>query len=164
MKMAAELFGITVREGIEGRSLNQHTVEQVCGPLKTTVFLFEGDDGLRVCLITSHYLTHFYRFSNLFRKRVAEALDLPFEQVLSFSSHNHCAVKMVHNQYGFGRAERDLWLEEKDLTDEGLELLQRCVEGGLDALEDQAHQSARIWNTVPKDTGAAIIELALSLR
>jgi hypothetical protein len=40
-------------------------------------------------------------------------------------------------------------------------LYQRYVEGGLDALEDQAHQSARIWNTAPKDTGAAIIGLAL---
>ena len=122
MKMAAETFGITVREGIEGRALNRNIVEKVCGPLETTVFLFESDDGQRVCLITTHFMTHSYRFSNLFRKRVAEALDLPFAQVLSFSSHNHCVVKMVHDQYGFGRAERDLCLEEKDLTEEGLEL------------------------------------------
>jgi len=127
MKLAAETFGITVREGVEGRSLTRHKVGKVYGPLKTTVFLFE-DGETRVCLITSHFLTHFYRFSNLFRKRVAEALDLPFSQVLSFSSHNHCAVKMVRDQYGFGKSERDLFLEEKDLSDEGLELLNRCVE------------------------------------
>ncbi len=128
MKMAAETFGITVREGLEGRTLNKHVVEEVCGPLKTTLFLFEDDDGQRTCLITSHYLTHSYRFSNLFRKRLAAALDLPFARVLSFSSHNHCVVKMVHDQYGFGKAERDLFLEEKDLTEEGLELLNHCVE------------------------------------
>ncbi|MEZ5275293.1 MAG: carbohydrate porin [Opitutaceae bacterium] len=127
MKMAAQTFGITVAEGIEGRSLTRQKVGKVVGPLKTTVFLFE-DGETRICLITSHFLTHFYRFSNLYRKRIAEALGLPFAQVLSFSSHNHCAVKMVHDQYGFGRAERDLWLEEKDLTDEGLELLRRSID------------------------------------
>jgi hypothetical protein len=144
MKMAAETFGITVREGIEGRALNRNIVEKVCGPLETTVFLFEGDDGQRVCLITTHYMTHSYRFSNLFRKRVAEALDLPFAQVLSFSSHNHCVVKMVHDQYGFGRAERDLWLEERNLTSEGLELLQRCVDVSR-KLPDRMERVAVKW-------------------
>ena len=38
----------------------------------------------------------------------------------------------------------------------------RYVEGGLDALKDQAPQPARVWNKVPEQTSAAIIELALT--
>lgn len=126
MRMAAVTFGITVSEGIEGRSLTASKVEKVIGPLNTTIFLFEDGD-LRTCLITSHFINHFYRFSNLLRKRVAEALGLPFAQVLSFSSHNHCAVKLVLDQYGFGLNERDRFLTEPDLTEEGRELIRCCV-------------------------------------
>ena len=38
----------------------------------------------------------------------------------------------------------------------------RYVQGGLDALQDQTPQPARVWNKVPKQTSAAIIELALT--
>ena len=126
MKVAAQSFDITPRTGCEGRSLTAARVEKVFGPLKTTVFLFEKEDT-RLCLITSHFLNHYYRFSNLLRKRVADALQLPFDRVLSFSSHNHCAVKLVLDQFGFGKSERDLWLDENDLSGEGRELLQGCV-------------------------------------
>ena len=134
MQVAAETFALTVPEGIEGRSLISQRVEKICGPLKTTVFLIE-DEGVRVCLVTSHHLTHYYRFTNLFRRRVAEAAGLPFGHVLSFSSHNHCAVKLVEDQYGFGLAERDRFLEETDLTREGRELIARAkaVVRGLSA-------------------------------
>lgn len=127
MKLAATTFEITHHEGIEGRSLTPQTVGKVFSPLKTTVFLFE-DGEERLCLITSHFMNHFYRFSNALRKQVALAIDLPFERVLSFSSHNHCAVKLIHDQYSWGEAGRDLFLEEKDFTDEGNELIRRCVE------------------------------------
>ena len=38
----------------------------------------------------------------------------------------------------------------------------RYVEGGLEALEDQPPQPTRVWNKVPEEIGAAIIELALT--
>ena len=38
----------------------------------------------------------------------------------------------------------------------------RYVEGGLEALEDQPPQPTRVWNKVPGEIGAAIIELALT--
>ncbi len=37
----------------------------------------------------------------------------------------------------------------------------RYVEGGLDALTDQPPRPTRVWNKVPEETAAAIIELAL---
>ena len=37
----------------------------------------------------------------------------------------------------------------------------RTVGGGLEALEDQPPQPTRVWNKVPEETAAAIIELAL---
>jgi transposase InsO family protein len=38
----------------------------------------------------------------------------------------------------------------------------RYVEGGLDALQDEASQPTRVWNKLPEQTSAAIIELALT--
>ena len=38
----------------------------------------------------------------------------------------------------------------------------RYVEGGLDALKDRPAQPTRVWNKVPEQTSAAIIDLALS--
>jgi putative transposase len=38
----------------------------------------------------------------------------------------------------------------------------RYVEGGLDALEDRPPKPTRVWNKVPEETGAEIIELALA--
>ena len=38
----------------------------------------------------------------------------------------------------------------------------RYVQGGLDALQDEPPQPTRVWNKVPKQTSAAIIELALT--
>ena len=40
---------------------------------------------------------------------------------------------------------------------------QRYVEGGLDALKDQAPQPSRVWNKVPEETAAAIVALALGV-
>ncbi len=38
----------------------------------------------------------------------------------------------------------------------------RYIEGGLDALTDEPPQPTRVWNKVPEETAAAIIELALA--
>lgn len=124
MKVAAETFAIMPRLGSEGRSLTAAKVERVFSPLKTTVTLIESD-GERLCLVSSHLMTHRYRFSNLLRKRVAEQLNLPMERVLNFSSHNHCTVKLEQVQYAFGKFERDLWLGEDELVEEGRELIER---------------------------------------
>ncbi len=38
----------------------------------------------------------------------------------------------------------------------------RYVEGGFDALEDRPPRPTRIWNKIPEETGAEIVELALT--
>ncbi len=122
MKVAAETFALTPRVGREGRSLTAAKVERVFSSLKTTLTLIEAE-GERLCIISSHFMTHHYRISNPLRLRVAQALGLPMERVLSFSSHNHCAVKLVERQYAFGENERDLWLSDDELSEDGRVLL-----------------------------------------
>lgn len=127
MKVAAETFAILPKLGSEGRSLSAAPVERIFSPLKTTVTLIESG-GERVCLISSHFMTHYYYFSNLLRQRVSEKLGLPMERVLDFSSHNHCTVKLVEQQYQFGRRNRDLWMDPAELSDEGRELIDRAAD------------------------------------
>jgi hypothetical protein len=59
--------------GSVGRSLTAAKVERIFSPLKTTVTLIEAE-GERLCIISSHFMTHYYRFSNLLRQRVSERL------------------------------------------------------------------------------------------
>lgn len=125
--MAAEVFEVTPRVGSEGRSLTAAKVERVFTPLQTAVFLLRHDDDTLLCLICSHFMTHYYRFSNLLRDAVAAELALDRERVLSFSSHNHCAVKLVREQYGFGKHERHLRLDPGELTEEGSAVLEGAV-------------------------------------
>ena len=37
----------------------------------------------------------------------------------------------------------------------------RYVEDGIDGLEERKPKPVRVWNKVPKETGSAIVELAL---
>ena len=57
------------------------------------------------------------------RERVGQVLGIPPEQVLCFSSHNHCCVKLTENQFVFGQPDPDLGPPEEVLTDMGRELL-----------------------------------------
>jgi len=121
--LSAETIDVTPRAGGEGRSLTAAKVEQVYTPLKTTIFLVQDGAQEPLCLICSHFMTHYYRFSNTFRAAVAERLKIDMSRVLSFSSHNHCAVKLVEKQYSFGRQERDVYLPINELSEDGQSLL-----------------------------------------
>lgn len=127
IKAAAETFSINVRKGSQGRTLLKNTASKVFSPLKSSVILLKEGE-LKIAILTSHFLTHYYRPSNIIRHRVGQALGIPATQVLCFSSHNHCVVKLNHNQYSLGLPEPDLVLPESELTWEGAELLKAYVE------------------------------------
>jgi len=97
LNFAAAQFETMPRAEEEADSRTRARVEQVAGPLKTTVMLLEDGDT-RVCLITTHFgWTTPINVCDLFRNTVATALGLPVSQVLLCSSHNHCCVAFASN-------------------------------------------------------------------
>lgn len=130
LQVSAESFSIRPKEGSEGRTLMKNQASKIFTPLTSSIFLLRDGD-LLVAVLTSHFMTHYYRFSNITRKRVGEALGIPPEQVFCFSSHNHCVVKLNENQYSFGNPQPDLVLPETELTDDGRELLEKYVDAAV---------------------------------
>lgn len=126
LQVAAQTFELHVKPGTEGRTLLGNITGKVYMPLKSSVVLLE-QDGRRVVLLTSHLLTHYYNVSNIYRRHVAAALGISRDDVLVFSSHNHCTVKLMHNQYSIGRDDYNLHLPESELTPVGDELLRQYV-------------------------------------
>ena len=126
IRVAAETFSVTPRLGSEGDFLSKEKVSSVYGPLKTTITLIE-DEQTSVCVITSHFLTHIYPYSNLLRERVAEALRISRERVFSFSSHNHSCVQLTLTLPQWGAFQYDALFTEDELTWEGKELLKESV-------------------------------------
>lgn len=131
MRVSAETFTIAPKAGVTGQSLTGAGVERVYGGLQTTLTLIE-DAGQRLCILSSHAVTHFYRFANVLRPAVAEALSLDASRVLCFSSHNHCALHAfdpTHRLAICGRLDDDEPpLKLDDLTPAGRELLERSCE------------------------------------
>lgn len=126
IKAAAATFEILPRAGSEGRILLDNVPARIFTPLKNSVVLLE-ERGRRVALLTSHFITHNYRVSNLYRRAVAEALGIPRGDVLCFSSHNHCVVKLFRSRPIWGQNDEALDLPESELTWEGQELLRLYV-------------------------------------
>ncbi len=126
LKVAAETFALMPRAGSEGRTLLGNTASTIFMPLKSTIVLLEQGDE-KLVLLTSHLMTHYYRFSNILRRHVAAALGLDRARVLVFSSHNHCSVKLNRQQYSFGLSEHDVELPDEELTPEGAELVHSYV-------------------------------------
>lgn len=123
---AAETFSILPRSGGTGRG-TAAKVNRVFGPLKSSVILLR-DENTTIVLLTSHFITHFYRISNLLRQRVARALEIQRDRVVCFSSHNHCVVNLAKTHHSVRDPEPDVVLAEDELTWEGEELLKGCVE------------------------------------
>lgn len=130
IQLAAATFEVHARPGSAGRTLIGNTASHVFMPLKSSVFIIvEGERML--ALLTSHWMCHHYKFSNLARTRVAEALDIPISQVVLFSSHNHCVVALNEKQYHHGHYNPDEIIPESDLTVEGAELMRGFVDNAV---------------------------------
>lgn len=126
LNAAAATFEITPRLNSEGRTLLGNKAGKIFSPLKSSIIILD-DGGQRIVLLTSHFMTHYYRISNIMRRHVAKALNLSREQILVFSSHNHCTTKLIESQYSFGNDEHDLELPDEELTPEGEQVLEQYV-------------------------------------
>lgn len=126
IQLAATTFEVHAKSGSSGRTLLGNTVSHVFTPLKSSVFIIrDGDQTLAI--LTSHFMCHYFRFTNLLRSRVAETLGIPVNNVVVFSSHNHCTVKLNDKQYHHGIYDPDFILPESELTEERAELMQGFI-------------------------------------
>jgi len=80
------------------------TIRNVAGPLKTVLTLLSCDD-VELCLITTALSPLGSMTSPLVRSTVAREVGLPLENVLIFSSHNHCIPLLA-------ASERPAWQQE----------------------------------------------------
>ncbi len=97
LRAAALEFELAPEQNADTDSRTGVRVERVVGPLKTTIVLLE-DGGDRVCLITTHFAgTTPVNVSKLFRTAIAEELNIPLQNVLLCTSHNHCSAVFARN-------------------------------------------------------------------
>jgi len=105
LRIAALQFGIAPEPDAESDSRTGVRAVEVVGPLKTTVMLLD-DGAARVCLVTTHFgWTTPVNVCELFRRTIADDMELSESHVLLFTSHNHCCVAFASNAvqaYGSG--------------------------------------------------------------
>jgi len=98
LKAAALEFGVTPEAGGPTVGKTGARVLNVAGPLKSTVTLLE-EEGKRLCLVTTHFNSpKSVNVSAMFRRLIAQDLELPLSQVLLCVSHNHTDMKVAENQ------------------------------------------------------------------
>lgn len=126
LHVSAATFAVTTEIGSEGLSLSHAGVLDVFSPLKNTLLLL--DDGTTRCaLLMTQFAICFTCESNLLRRAVGDALGIPMEQVLVFSSHNHCTPNFTREAIPLDSVLKPGCLDESDLSAEGLQLLQEAV-------------------------------------
>ena len=97
LRAAVLRFGVTPASGGPTASRTGATVREVCGPLKTTVCLFEDGDR-RLCLVASDFGSILaLNVSDFLRSTIAHDLRLPVSHVLLLSSHNHSSMSLASN-------------------------------------------------------------------
>jgi len=137
LRVAALRFGVTPASGGPTSSRTGATVRKVCGPLKTTVCLFEDGDR-RLCLVASDFGSILaLNVSDFLRSAIADDLRLPLSHVLLFSSHNHSSMSLASNQT------RAYFVDERDgpkpdllpIGREFVDRLRSCAKRLPDALQ-----------------------------
>jgi hypothetical protein len=133
-KAAARTFEVGGRTGDE--SFNDgNPVEQVLEPNQTTLSYFESESGLdRLCLITSHTLTHTFGLYRKICDVVACATGLRSDQIVAMSSHNHCSVRLSREPLSafYGEADR---IRPVELTPSGQVFFQRLEQASVGLVE-----------------------------
>lgn len=94
LSASSATFSITPSKG--SRGLGDWTgakSDKIYSPLKSTVILLESENQ-RLCFVTTHTIAHTFYLCRIIKELVAGHLKLPEDNVLVFSSHNHCAVPL----------------------------------------------------------------------
>ncbi|HEY2574603.1 MAG TPA: hypothetical protein VGH65_11055 [Verrucomicrobiaceae bacterium] len=98
LRAAALEFGVTPEAGGPTVGKTGARVRRVAGPLKSTVTLL-ADGANRLCLVTTHLNSpKSINVSTLFRRLIAEDLEIAMSQVILCVSHNHTDMKVAENQ------------------------------------------------------------------
>ena len=98
LRAAALEFGVMPEAGGPTVGKTGARVLNVAGPLKSTVTLLEEGRN-RLCLVTTHFNSpKSINVSAMFRRLIAQDLDLPLSHVLLCVSHNHTDMKVAENQ------------------------------------------------------------------
>lgn len=127
ISVAAEMFAIKPNLGAKGDMLTREKVTAVYSDLKVTLLLIE-DEHTKVCLLSGHTVIYWYPYSNLLRKRVAEALGISKDQVFCFEAHNHTSVVPSREVYEHAaEGLEDEVLPENKLTLEGKQIIEQSV-------------------------------------
>ena len=144
LRAAALRFPVTARVGSPTYGRTGTMVEEVAGPLKTTVMLLE-DGSLRLCLVMTDFHVNALNLSDFVRRTVAEELKLPASHVLVFSSHDHSVPRLATNEIAayVSYAERTDEAPKLDLLPVGRELFDK-LRSHVRRLPDML-QPATVW-------------------
>ena len=97
LRAASLRFAVTPAVGSPTYGRTGTVVEEVAGPLKTTVTLLE-DGPVRLCLVMTDFHVNALNLSGFLRHTVAKELALPVTHVLIFSSHGHSIARVARNE------------------------------------------------------------------
>lgn len=124
LRAASLRFAVTPTIGSPTYGRTGTTVEQVAGPLKTTVLLLE-DGRVRLCLVMTDFHVNALNLSDFLRQTVAKELALPVSHVLIFSSHDHSVARLAHDEIAayISYAKQAAAAPEIDLLPVGRELV-----------------------------------------
>ena len=111
MRAAAGAFETVSKVGDPTAGRTGAVIERVVGPLRTTVVLLE-EGSVRVCLVASPFSTDEETISERIRERIAERAGMAAENVLVFSSHDHCVPLLV-------RSAHSTWSQITEKRDQG---------------------------------------------
>ena len=97
LKVAAGRFETDSEVGAPSYGRTGSKIENVAGPMKTTVLLLEdGQD--RICIIASDFHVNSLNLSQFLRVQAAETLGLDESRILFFSSHDHSVPKFAEGE------------------------------------------------------------------
>ena len=98
LRVASARFGITPKDLgpalIAGTS--GHLATKICGPIKTTVTLLDNGSQ-RLCVIANDFGGTNHNVGRLFRRVIAQELEIPPSHVVIFASHNHSSFVLARN-------------------------------------------------------------------
>lgn len=94
MRAAAETFQVEEQAGADGFNLTAAPIENVYGPIQTTVTLVESH-GKWLCLVMTHALTHTRALYQAIQRACRDAIGKKSAEVFVFNSHNHSSPQLT---------------------------------------------------------------------
>jgi len=148
MTSAAAITFTTVPK-LKNATINLTNVQtqKVVGDLKTTITLFQ-EGSLRVCLVTNPFVSCEEGVAPVLRRQISKAIKIPMENVIVFSSHNHCVPTLAANHTRTWNQPLGRKVNAK-LLDLGKQFVKQAVEAAR-RLPDRL-EPVSVWYAVGKE-------------